>query len=432
MAGVLLPIYLTLIGFSATKLGVLFGLTGVVSAILSVSIGILSDRFGRKPFLVLVPLTTALAAFVFSISQAEGLIFAFAALGSFGRGSGASGGTIGPYTPAEQAYIAAATPSRERNSVFGRLTFCSAIGAVIGNTLASAPTVASWVGLHGTAAYPPAFLLLMLLSLLAAALALPISNPRPDRAKQPEAAEEPSRPREPKRHFRLSRPAWTILVRLWAANSVNGISMGFIGPFITLFFYQRYGAGPGTIGLLYTIINLATMVSILSAANLARRLGLVRAIVIGRTFQGLLLIPLVFAPTFWMAGTVYLIRMCFQRLAMPLRQSFVMGMVPEEERGSVGGMSNLPSQVTSTVSPTAGGYLFQHISLQLPFVIGGLCQVLGTSIFWLFFRTMVPPEEQEKAAAMADHEHEHEHAATPTSTVNQARQAKGAPPLRID
>lgn len=413
MTGVLLPIYLTLLGFSATKLGVLFGATGVVSAVMSVSIGYLSDRFGRKPFLVLVPCTTALAALVFSMSRAEGLIFAFAAFGSFGRGSGAGGGTIGPYAPAEQAYIATATPSDARNSVFSRIAFCSAIGAVIGNSLSSIPELAHFFGVHGASAYRPAFLTLMVLAFLAGLLAIPIANPRREHpkpisanGKEPEGA-TPTQPVESKKERRLlglSAEARSILFRLWGTNSLNGISMGFIGPFITLFFYRRYGVGPGTIGLLYTIINIATMASILSAANFAKRFGLVRTIVVGRIFQGALLIPLVLAPTFWMAGAVYLVRMCFQRVAMPLRQSFVMGMVPEEERGSVGGMSNLPSQATAVVSPTIGGYLFQHIAMELPFELGALFQMINASLFWVFFHTLVPPEERVSAEQeLAEH-----------------------------
>lgn len=400
MTGVLLPIYLTLLGFSATKLGVLFGATGVVSAVMSVSIGYLSDRFGRKPFLVLVPCTTALAALVFSISRTEGLIFAFAAFGSFGRGGGAGGGTIGPYAPAEQAYIATATPSEARNSVFSRIAFCSAIGAVIGNSLSAIPELSNYMGVHGPSAYRPAFLVLMVLAFLAGALALPIANPRREPSKRPERVDTPgdretkASERKTRRFLGLSADARSILFRLWGTNSLNGISMGFIGPFITLFFYQRFRVGPGTIGLLYTIINLATMFSILSAANFAKRFGLVRTIVIGRVFQGALLIPLVLMPNFWLAGGFYLIRMCFQRVAMPLRQSFVMGMVPEEERGSVGGMSNLPSQATAVVSPTIGGYLFQHIAIELPFELGALFQMINAGLFWVFFHTMAPPEER--------------------------------------
>jgi MFS family permease len=189
-----------------------------------------------------------------------------------------------------------------------------------------------------------------------------------------------------------------LLLRLWITNSVNGLAVGFFGPFITYWFYRRYGAGPIEVGWLYTIINLAAMIANLAAARVAARLGLVRAIVLSRSFQALLIIPMVLAPTFWFAGMLYLLRMLVQRLGLPLRQSFVMGVVPSEERGRIGALSNLPSQATSALSPTLAGYLFDHVALALPFDIGALLQGINTILFFLFFRNIVPPEEQDPAA----------------------------------
>ncbi|HUZ01028.1 MAG TPA: MFS transporter [Thermomicrobiaceae bacterium] len=382
LAGVIVPIYLALIGFDAVRLGTLFAVTALTSAVLTAGIGVLSDRLGRKVFMVALPLVTTVAAVVFTFSHAVAVIFACAAVGSFGRGAGAGGGTVGPYAPAQQAYLADAVPSSVRNTVFGRLVFASAVGAVVGNLLAAVPDLAGRLGLHGVDAYRPAFYAVALLALAAALLALPITNrkaaPRPGDAHS----------------WRLSRPSWSLLLCLWVTNSVNGFAIGFIGPFITYWFYRRYGAGPGTIGLLYTLINLATLASILAAAPVAHRLGLVRTVVLSRMFQGLLLIPMVLAPTFWTAGAVYLVRMCAQRVAMPLRQSFVMAMAPSEERGTVAGLSNVPAQVTSVLSPTLAGYLFEHISLALPFELGGLIQLAGNVLFYAFFRHVRPPEER--------------------------------------
>ncbi|HET9016235.1 MAG TPA: MFS transporter [Thermomicrobiaceae bacterium] len=391
LSGVIVPIYLALIGFDAIKLGTLFAVTALTSAVLTASIGVLSDRLGRKVFIVALPLVTAAAAVIFSLSHAVAVIFACAAIGSFGRGAGAGGGNVGSYAPAQQAYLTDAVSSTVRNTLFARLVFATALGAILGNVLAAIPDLAGHFGLHGAAAYRPAFYAVALLALTAALLGLPIANRK-----------APPRP-SGTRTWSLSRPSWALLLRLWVTNSVNGFAVGFIGPFITYWFYRRYGAGPGTIGLLYTIINLATLASILAAAPVARRLGLVRTVVVSRMFQGVLLIPMVLAPTFWTAGAVYLIRMCAQRVAMPLRQSFVMAMAPPEERGTLAGLSNVPSQGTSVLSPALAGYLFEHISLALPFEIGGVLQVIGNVIFYAFFRNVHPPEERadERSTAPA-------------------------------
>jgi predicted MFS family arabinose efflux permease len=134
----------------------------------------------------------------------------------------------------------------------------------------------------------------------------------------------------------------------------------------------------------------------LGAARFAARLGLVRAITISRTLQAVLIIPMVFAPNFWIAGGIYLLRMLAQRVGLPLRQSYVLGVVRPEERGTVGALSNLPSQVTSAASPTLAGYLFDHVALALPFEIGAILQGVNTLVFYLFFRHLQPPEEKGK------------------------------------
>lgn len=407
MAGILAPIYLALIGFSALQLGALFTVGAVTSAIISTSSGLLSDRIGRKVFLVVVPLFAAAAGLVFGFSRAVPVIFFFSALGSFGRGAGAGGGMIGPYQPVEQAYLAGSVKSRYRNALFGRVGFASSLGALIAGPLAGIPAlVQQMTGVSTIEAYRPAFVVTALLAVVASLLALPIHDQKPQRPSiAPQAQTRRAwRPRLPRLH--LSRPTWGILLRLSATNLVNGLAIGFFGPFITYWFFRRYGAGSAEIGLLYAIINLAALVSNLQAANVARRLGLVRAISIGRMLQAVLMVPMVLAPSFWLAGGIYLLRMFAQRMALPLRQSYVMGVVPAEERGRVSAISTLPSQVTMAVTPPLAGYLFDQVSLSLPFEVGALLQAINAAMFWLFFRNMRPPEEQprEPRAASAEPE----------------------------
>ncbi len=92
LSGIVVPIYLAVIGFQGLMLGVLFTVTALVSALLSTAIGLLSDRIGRKPFLIIMPFLTAIASLAFAFSHIVGVLFLFAALGSFGRGAGAGAG----------------------------------------------------------------------------------------------------------------------------------------------------------------------------------------------------------------------------------------------------------------------------------------------------------------------------------------------------
>lgn len=390
LAGIVVPIYLATIGFQGFLLGLLFTVTALVSALLSASIGLLADRIGRKPFLVIMPFLTALASLVFTFSHAAGVLFVCAALGSFGRGSGAGTGTVGPYQPAEQAFLADAVPVRYRNSLFGRIGFASSLGALLGG----GPLIALAVLLASRQTmlqYRFDFIFGAVCALLAGLFALPVRETH--RLEHGHAKQHASSSRGQRPHIRLSAFTWKILLRLWITNSINGLAVGFFGPFITYWFYIRYGAGPVEVGVLYTIINLGAMIVNLVSAQIAARLGLVRTIFVVRVLQAVLIIPMILAPAFWLAGAVYFIRMMVQRIGLPLRQSYVMGVVEPEERGRVGALATLPSQASSALSPTLAGYLFDHVSIALPFEFGALFQAMNAILFFLFFRTIPPPEE---------------------------------------
>ncbi|HEV2580826.1 MAG TPA: MFS transporter, partial [Ktedonobacteraceae bacterium] len=402
LAGIVVPIYLALIGFNALELGFLFVVVAIMSAVLSGLSGLLADRVGRKPMIVLLPFCTALAAIIFVYSHVAALLFVFAALGSFGRGAGAGAGAVGPYQPAEQALLADAVSSRYRNNLFGLVGFASSLGALLGTgPLTSLPQVLTHFSIlssQGLASYQFAFFLTAIAAAIAGLLAIPVADPSLTRIRNRRAMNDTSAQTIKRKglwRINISHQSMSILLRLCITNSFNGLAVGFFGPFITYWFYRQYGAGPAVIGLLYSIINLAAMFANLGSARFAARLGLVRAILVGRIFQAVLLIPMVLAPTFWLAGAIYLARMLAQRLALPLRQSYVMGVVSPEERGTVSALSNLPAQATSAASPALAGYLFDHISLALPFEIGAALQAFNALLFFIFFRNNLPPEERD-------------------------------------
>jgi predicted MFS family arabinose efflux permease len=382
LAAVIAPVYLALIGFSALELGALALVVGVGTAVLATAIGLVSDRVGRRPFLVTVPLLAAVAAVAFTLTRSPLVLFVAAAAGSFGRGSGAGAGMVGPYQPAEQAFVTEITPARERNTAFGRLAAASSLGALLGAPLATLAGQDHHAGAAATAAFRGPFLACAALAAAAGLLALALHEPP-----LPERTDGPSRwPRWPRRSLPL-------LVRLWATNSVNGLAVGMFAPFITYWFFVRFGVGAGQIGLLYGLINAVSVISTLGAARLAARWGLVNTVAVVRVVQSLLLVPLVLAPTFLLAGAIYLVRMTVARIGLPLRQSYVLAMADPGERAAVGALSTVPAQATMSLAPLAAGYLFDEVSLSLPFILGGVLQLINALMYWGLFHSLSPEEE---------------------------------------
>ncbi len=381
LAGIVTPIYLALVGFGPVELSAYILVVAGTSALLSTGIGTFSDRVGRRTFLVVVPLFTGAAGVVFATTGSHPLLFIAGALGSFGRGAGAGAGTIGPYQPAESAYVTERVAPSHRNAVFGRLAVASSVGAAIGGPLALlVPSIHSHAGAPITL-FRVAFLAIAVVSVLAGVVALALHEERGART-----GTHRLRPRFPR------RSRW-LLYRLWVTNTLNGAAVGMFGPFLTYWFFRRYGVGPGEVGVLYTIVNVATIASSLSAAAWARRWGLVRTVSVVRVVQSLLLVPMVLSANFEMAGAWFLVRMLIQRVGMPLRQSYVVGLADPDERASVAALSNLPSQVATAFSPLLTGYLFAEADLVVPFEIAAVLQLANALTFWAFFRRHPPDEE---------------------------------------
>jgi MFS family permease len=384
---VIIPLYLVQIGFDGVSLGELFTIGAIVSAVLTVGVSLLADQFGRKPFLVFFPVLTAVAAVVFIHTQDFWLLAAASALGTLGRGGGAGGaGGGGPFYPPQQALLADHAPKEQRNTVFAAFSFTDTLSATVGGLLAGVPDLLMrYAGYSRVDSYDPLFLLTAALGVLMALAILPVR-------------ETVRRRRDGQRRSYLPQRSRGVIGRLALSNLVNGIGVGFFAPFVPYWLNLRFGVGPGTIGLLFAAVSLGAAIPYLFAPALARRFGLVNAVV-GIRLAGVVLLALLpWMPSFLLAGVVYFLRMALQRASIPLRQSYVMGVVVEEERSSAAGLSNLPSQASAAISPLIAGYIYQTISLELPFEIGAAFQLVNAALYYSLFRNIRPPEEQTTAS----------------------------------
>lgn len=217
-------------------------------------------------------------------------------------------------------------------------------------------------------------------------MAVPVRERRPPEA--PTAA--PTSVARTRQRVPLSELGRAIVWRLWVTNASNGVAVGLFGPFITYWFYLRFGADTNTVGLIYIVVNVVTIATNLLTHRVAKRLGVVPSVVILRTVQALLLVPMALSPTIAVARFVYTLRMCVQRIGMAVRQSFVMSTAPADERARVAALSRLPSQGLASAAPLLSGYLFDEVSLAAPFEIAAFFQLINALSFGWLFRRAAP------------------------------------------
>jgi MFS family permease len=394
---IIVPLYIALLGYDAVHLGILFTAASVASAILTALTGILSDRFGRKNFLILISLLTVGGGLGFALSNNFVVLVLAGALGTIGRGGGAgSGGNWGPFYPAEQALIAEHAGDLDRTTIFGALSFVGVIAGAAGSLLAWMPNLlAKFTALPLLSGYRALFVATAAFGLAMALAVIPVSEA--DRADAPHVGFT----RGPRRSLLgLSRQSWRVVARLMVANVVQGVSIGLLGPIIVYWFYRVYGAGAGQLANLFFVINLAAALPYLMAGRLAFWFGSVRSVSVTRLVGIGFLIAMTFMPTFILAATLYALRMVTVTLGVPIAQSYLMGVIDPSERASAAGLATVPWQVGSSASPYLAGYLMQYVALDLPLELSAALTALSAVLYYLFFRDIRPPEE------MAPHERE--------------------------
>jgi predicted MFS family arabinose efflux permease len=201
------------------------------------------------------------------------------------------------------------------------------------------------------------------------------------------------------RRFGLSPQSWRLVVRFMITNSTNGLAIGMLGPIVVYWFYRRFGATSANLAEVFFIINFASAIPYLAAGRVALTFGSVRSVVVTRSISTVLLFAVVVMPTFAWAATLYGIRALFNMLSIPVRQSYLMGVIDPAERSSASGFANFPSQVTSAAGPYMAGYFMEHLALALPLEFAAVMQGLNTILYWVFFRNVYPPEEADGAGS---------------------------------
>ncbi len=379
---VIFPLYLARAGYSATKIGFVLAISGGVTVLLVAGVGLAADAFGRKRVIMSLAGLAVLGGIGMAWSPVFWVVVLASGLGGVGRGGGAgSGGSWGPVFPAEQPLVADSVEPQQRTRAFGQLSFVGVLAGAAGSLVAAIPDILHSHGMSWIVSYRWLFGASALIALAMVLATIPIEEP-------PHIidAEQPSTP----------IPVRRLVGRLGFTNALNGLGFGFLGPLLTYWFYRRYGVGPAEIGIVYTVVNLASAFPYLWSAPLTRILGAVRTVVVTRAVSLIMLALMIWAPTFWIAGMLYTLRMAFNSLGMPARQSYVMGVSDARYRSRVSAFGSLPSQVTSMISPAIGGALMDSF-LETPIV--GAVLFMGLNLVAYYFAFRHVPAQGEEADA---------------------------------
>jgi len=381
----LLPFYATSFGATPTIVGLLLAANATTQLIGAPVMGRLSDRYGRRP-LLLISIAGTLGGFIMlGLSRSLAMLFASRML------DGLLGGNIS----LAQAYISDVTDERNRSRGLGL------IGAAFGVSFIFGPALGGTLSAGGNYALPAWVAAgLSAANLLGVLFLLPESLPPEERSER----------------------AYSSATRITARALLNALRRPCVGPLLTfqllfglaftmfqtifaLFAARRLGLTAQSTSYVLTYVGiLVVLVQGGGIALLTRRFGDKQLILGGTVILSLSLLGWAFT------ASIPALLISLAPLALSggvlnvVGSSALTKSVYREEMGGTLGLSAALSSLARVVAPALGGFLIDRLGPSAPGILGAV--IVGSLIPFVWQRILnVPelgcPEPREEPVAVA-------------------------------
>ena len=140
---------------------------------------------------------------------------------------------------------------------------------------------------------------------------------------------------------------------------------------LVLFAQQELGLGNAGFGLLLGATTVGAVIGGALAGRVSRRLGEAKVLAITYLSYGLLLIPVAFVTSAWLAGVLFFVQGLPLIVCDATLRSIQQRLVPDELRGRVGAVNRLVGSVVVPISLAAGGGLGAWLGLRPVWAIAG-------------------------------------------------------------
>ena len=371
--------YLPEIGLSDEVVGSIFAVEGMALVLAGIPFALLSDRLGRKWFVVMGNLIFAPSVLLFGLSREVGVLYVAAILAGIGEAMALS---------SWNAMMADMTDLSNRDSAFSLSFIVSTAAFSFGSALplAFGPVEAA-TGLGATAVHSWAFLLIGVASFLSPvalwALLRGYSESPPVRVAKGSG-------------LRVMRQT----IKFSLINSIIGLGAGLIIPLIGTWLWLKFAVPDGISGPYLALSGITIAFSAIASPRLSKKIGLFPAIVATAGSSTFFMFSLAFIPNVFAVGGIYLVRAALMNMSSPLMDSFLMGITPPERRGLASTINAVIWRIPNNASTFIGGYIMTYsffdvpslgIShLDLPWVLASGLYVLGIGLLFVNFRHVKP------------------------------------------
>ena len=376
---VLLPGYLSVLGFSSFQIAALIFATLTGSAALTLWIGFVANRIGRRHVLLAACALMFATGVGFTLVTAFWPLFVVAFVGTLNP----SAGDVSLFLPVEQSALAETVRTRDLTAIFSRYNVAGAFAGALGALASGLPALlAGRFNLDRAATLRLGFVGYSLIAIAAALvyrqLTLAVETAPPAQAAAPLAK------------------ARKIVLQLSALFSLDSFGGGFVvQSLLALWLFRRFNMSIAAAGSFFFFAGLLGAASQLVSSWLAARIGRIYTMVFTHIPASLFMVIAALMPSLHLTLLFLLLRFALSSMDVPARQSFVMAVVPPEERAAAASVTNVPRSLATALAPLPAGVLLDYSTFGWPLVCAGLLKITYDVLLLAQFRAVRPADEME-------------------------------------
>jgi MFS family permease len=372
----LIPIYLIELGFSPLAIGAIVTSTLLGTAVLTLWVGMVANRYSVRRLLVACAVLMAATGAGFAVTSAFWPLLLIAFVGTMNPTSG----DASVFLPLEQAALAQTAEPRRRTAIFARYSVIGSLAGALGTLAAAAPDLVSgWSGAGRLAIMQLMFLAYALLGMVTLWLYRPLS---------------PAIEATTAAHHKPLGQSKRLVYGLAALFGMDSFGTGFlVQSLLALWLYQRFQISVTTAATILFWTGICSAVSYLVAVPIAERIGLINTMVFTHLPSNVLLALVPFAPNLAVAIALLLARSALSQMDVPTRNSYVMAVVAPEERPAAASVTAVPKTFAWAAGSLISGYLLTLSTFGWPLLIAGVVKGVYDLLLLYNFRKVRPPEE---------------------------------------
>ncbi|KAJ4369824.1 hypothetical protein N0V83_005588 [Neocucurbitaria cava] len=409
-----LAVYFKELGFSDEQIGLFMTLTLLGDVVISLLLTLVADALGRRRTLFLGALAMAVSGAVFATTSNYIALLMAAIIGVISP----SGNEIGPFRAVEESTLAHLVPEAQRSDVYVWYVVLAVLGtstglAVGGVAVDQLQAIEGWTDLD---AYRAIFWIYTGVGCVKAIMTLFLSRQCEhkdwaDDHKSPtetepllhgngngngsvESAESVSQepaPAKPTKRFwhsisTISKPSRLVLLKLCGLFFLDSLGSGMV-PFSLINYYmeRKFELPKGKLGGIMSATWFVSTIGNVFAASLAKRLGLIQAMVITHLPSSIFLALLPVPPGLPLTICLLVGRSILNSMDQAPRSAFLSIVVLPGERTAVMGVVNILKTLSQSTGPSLTGLLAGHDRFWVAFVVAGSLKAAYDLMLLAFF-----------------------------------------------